>query len=185
MSERVISKVLVVALVLSFSGSISLAIDSTWLCGNGNYSNTSCWDPLLGVPPCNYGPVTFDVTVPAGSSTVSMNTGTCEVSSFILGADRTFQVRAGNSYSVIGQADMYGHIWGNGGDFIAPVATILGNKARFTADNGAAVVIGADSYTTTGYIDTWGEWPTTRTHYKDLIVVMEMIQILTCAMLSA
>jgi Ca-activated chloride channel family protein len=142
-----------------FSASVasSAPITSKWLCGAGSYSNTACWDPQLGLAPYNRGTVAFNIIIPAGSGTIIMDldvAGCAEVNTFFLGEGRTFKVAAGKCYQVIGQADIGGVIWGNGGDFIAPSATFPGCKAQVWVDGGATVRLLAPIYCATGLNQT-------------------------------
>jgi len=140
-------------MLLCASGAEAAVIESTWQCGTDNYSNASYWDPLLAIAPYNRSSLEFEVTIPACSGTVSMDLDVApcaEVNAFWLGEGMTFKVLAGKCYSVIGPADIYGIIWGNGGDFIAPVAALPGCKTRVSVGNGGYVEIGAPTYCATG-----------------------------------
>ncbi|MBN1361406.1 MAG: hypothetical protein JW993_12480, partial [Sedimentisphaerales bacterium] len=138
--------------VFCASGARAALINSTWQCGTDNYSKNTCWDPLLAISPYNRGSLEFEVTIPAGSGTVSMDLDVApctEVNSFFLGEGRTFKVLAGKCYKVLGQADIYGTIWGNGGNFIAPDANFPQCKAQVWVDSGGYVEIGAPTYCAT------------------------------------
>jgi uncharacterized protein YegL len=131
------------------SGGYAQSINSTWICENGNYSDTTCWEPLLSLPPCNSGPIIFNVSIPAEKGTISMDVNICEVNSLTLGQNTTFEVLADNSFSVIDQTNIYGIIHGNGGNFIAPTASFFGNSSQVFVDSGAVVEIGASNYSAT------------------------------------
>jgi hypothetical protein len=142
-------------ILLCASGVQAATLSSKWICGTDNYSKATCWEPALAFSPYNRGTLTFSVNIPNGTGIVSMDVNVpgglrTEVNSFLLGEGRTFRVPAGKCYSVKGQADIYGAIHGNGGDFIAPVAAFLGCKAQAWVDGGGYVEIGAPTYCATG-----------------------------------
>ena len=148
---RRLSTAAFILLVLIFvSGGYSQSINSTWICESGDYSDATCWEPLLSVPPCNSGPIIFDANIPAEKGTINMDVNICEVNSLILGRGTTFMVLADKSFMVTDQADIYGIIHGNGGNFISPRASFPGNSSQVFVDSGATVEIGASNYSATG-----------------------------------
>ena len=78
----------------------------------------------------------------------------CTVDTLTLGVNSAFNVLSGNSYTVLGLADIAGIVRGIGGDFLAPIATFSGNKAQAHASGGATVQIGAPNYSATGLVNT-------------------------------
>lgn len=127
-------------------------IVSTWICDSGNYSTLTCWAPKRGEPPFNRNSDIFDVIIPAGKGTVTIDTGLIayEVSSLTLGQGRTFDVLAGE-YAVLGEADIDGAIHAHGGEFLAPMASLNGGQSLLLASKGGQVVIGATSLCSTGH----------------------------------
>ena len=161
MSSKFIYRFQIVFVVLLMSMSVTSAyaqtLESTWnSASGGNYCDINRWDPLRGMPPCNFDTVIFNVTIPNGSGTVFMNCNDCEVGSFSLGVGRTFQIPNGNNYSVTGPAALNGYIHGNGGNFFAPNATFPAKKAHIRADEGAKIEIGVDSYSINGLTGSTG-----------------------------
>jgi hypothetical protein len=124
-------------------------IKSTWICGDGNYSSAKCWSS--GVVPINYGKLMFDVDIPANKGPVNVDT-TGTVNSLNLGGNTRIKVLAGRSYTITGQADIYGIVQasGKGASFVAYTASFPGTTAQVQAEDGADITMGATSYSSTG-----------------------------------
>ncbi|HEX2974228.1 MAG TPA: dockerin type I repeat-containing protein [Tepidisphaeraceae bacterium] len=142
---------------------------------NGNYSLPANWD--LAIVPNNAGPVLFNVTIPAGGTTVNFDKVTpdlldCTVQTLNLGKDSTFQLLPGTKYTVQEQADIYGVLKVNGGQFMATTATLKGDRARISIWNGAAATIGITSYSSTGLTDNNG-YDSVRTFNWDLMTAAD------------
>ena len=158
--------VIVTGLLIMLFASTAWAVPSKWTCGTGDYSTLTCWNPQLKEPPYNRGVLTFDVTIEADDSTISMDLDVvpCEVNSLILGTSKavadhpaTLKILGGKSYSVFGQTCIYGRIYANGGSFLAPQGSFCGNKAQVLVDVGGRVVVGTPSFDSTGL---WASWDT-------------------------
>ena len=141
---------LVLSLATASMPATAAVVNADWINGSGNYSNDTKWN--IPVAPCNAGTTTFNVNIPANSGTISDDVPICEVDTFILGDNSTFRILAGSSYTVLGQADIFGIVHGVGGDFFAPIAAFPGNRARVFAELGSHIIIGATSYSATGLI---------------------------------
>ncbi len=144
-----------VLLLFVLSGSAAIADTATWIGGSGNYSVLANWQ-IDGAPaiPCNNGPRTFDVVIPDGTRTVTMDVSSCIVRTISLGDAVTFGVLTGNSFQVTGTAAIYGVVDVNGGSFSAPSGSFPGNKARLDADAGGRIQIGATTWSTAGLSDS-------------------------------
>lgn len=126
-----------------------------WLGGTGYYSDPFNWS--ISQVPCNEFFFTdYFVLIHPGSGTITSNQN-CGVTFFALGPGYVFLATSQffpvkNVYSVggigIGQADIAGTIWGDEGDFNARNVVLYGT-ARFIADNGANIEIGANTYAPT------------------------------------
>jgi len=133
----------------------AVVVNADWIHnGSGNYSETTKWS--VPVSPCNAGSTTFKIAIPeagdnSSSGTVSADVPPCEVDMLTLGANYTLKILAGNSYTVLGQADLFGTVHGIGGDFTASTAAFPGNRLRAFAELGATVYIGAINYSSTGF----------------------------------
>jgi hypothetical protein len=137
-------------IVLWASGAWAQCTTSKWVSTNDvdRYSAAKSWDPP--VVPNNTGGTCFNVVIGANSTTIRMDLAAAAVTSFALGANRTFQVLPHGSYTVEGQATLEGILWANAGDFTAPQAVFSEKtslrRAQVWADGGAQVRIGAPRY---------------------------------------
>ena len=133
---------------------VAAVVNAEWISGSGNYSDDTKWN--IPAVPCNAGSTTFNVNIPTSIGTVSMDVPPpdCTVETLTLGASTVFNVLSGNSYTVLGLADIAGIVNGVGGDFLAPIAVFSGNTARASASGGATVQIGAPDYSATGLVST-------------------------------
>jgi len=158
--------VIVTGLLIMLFASTAWAVPSKWTCGTGDYSTLTCWNPQLKEPPYNRGVLTFDVTIEADDSTISMDLDVvpCEVNSLILGTSKavadhpaTLKVLGGGgrTYSVLDQACIYGRIHVDGGAFLAPHGSFCGNKAQVWVDAKGYVLLGAPAYDSTGIWHSW------------------------------
>ena len=129
---------LMLSLTTAHMPAVAAVVNADWINGNGNYSDDTKWN--IPAVPCNAGSTTFNVNIPASIGTVSMDVSPslpppalpdkCTVDTLTLGANSAFNVLSGNSYTVLGLADIAGIVRGIGGDFLAPIAVFSGNTAR-------------------------------------------------------
>jgi hypothetical protein len=124
--------------------SLAFAVPATWEACGGLYSNPDNWDvPLV---PCG----DFEIVIPDGACTITMDVADCSVTTFSLGIGAGFVVPSPNSYSVNVHADLFGHVKGLGGTFTAWNADFPGDSARATVTLGGMVGIGAQTYSAAG-----------------------------------
>ncbi len=150
------------AILLSVCGQVLAdPVDATWTGGAGtsNYSDDANWD--TGVVPLN-DIDTYNVFI-LGSATVLFDVddpGT--VTDFSLSTDSTFTVNPGHSLTVLDDATIGGLLSANGTgtafSATAAGAAFSGNKARLSASGGAAISLGATSYSTTGWSSYGGNY---------------------------
>ncbi|MCU0253793.1 MAG: hypothetical protein MUE47_04560, partial [Acidobacteria bacterium] len=137
--------------MLVSSATAAIADTATWIGGSGNYSVLTNWQ-VEGAPaiPCNNGARTFDVVIPDGAKTVTMDVSSCTVRTISLGNAVTFGVLTGNAFQVTGTAAIYGVVDVDGGSFSAPSGSFPGNKAQLDAEAGGRIQIGATTWSTAG-----------------------------------
>jgi len=147
--------------ILSLPAYAQQHISSTWT-GQGSdnkYSNTDNWDPPYHVPPKNFGPFVFDVTIPAGTprSIIEMDLDECVVGSFVLGEGKTLLLPKDANYTVTEQANISGIIDGKGGHFNALDASFPGKKTQIWAESGSVITLTgnrATQYSSAGLDDS-------------------------------
>ena len=102
--------------------------------GDGkNWSDPENWDPVLGLPPVNYGSVELLASIPAGSSDII----------YELAGDSVIKKLTQGTGSIL-------RFNKRGCNLIASEASFPGNGARIYVSNGAVAGIGATTYSATG-----------------------------------
>jgi len=111
---------LVLAIVSFLSSPIEAAdLHVVWTgAGDGkSWSDPKNWDPVLGMPPCNFDSVEFVVTIPPGKTVTFNLPGDCEIKSLEqgtpTGTEGTLNFNAGCNLTVTDQAGLYGRIYAN------------------------------------------------------------------------
>jgi hypothetical protein len=127
---------------------------ATWAGGNsyGLWSNTNNWSPQ--VEPLNGGGATYTVIVPDSTSLSFDAPGGGAIDALSFGVGSQLLVTNGHSLTVNGVAVLKGQIQagGPGSAFFAPANTvILSSNPQFLATNGAAIAVGASTY-------SWDRW---------------------------
>ncbi|MCK4304732.1 MAG: hypothetical protein KAY24_10895 [Candidatus Eisenbacteria sp.] len=127
----------------------------TWTGGGDgiSYCDPNNWD--LGIVPCNFASVTFDVIIPAGV-TVNLDCS-CEVTKLTLEDNSRLKTLPANDY-IMDVADIYGIIDADNATFFANPFYLLANRARAYAQNGANVAIGSGDPLEDGEYFSTGLW---------------------------
>ena len=122
---------------------------ATWTGGNsfGSWLNTNNWSPK--VEPLNGAGVNYTVIVPDGTSVSFDVPGGGAIDALSFGVGSQMLVTNGQSLTVNGVAVIEGQIQarGTGSAFLAPANTVvLSSNPQFLATNGAAIAVGASTY---------------------------------------
>ena len=151
---RILFKALSLALLLPWvaAGSALAQTLATWDDGapDNNWTSAANWNPD-GVP-CNGGGQTYEVVIPDNAGTVLADSSVCEISTILVGDNSTLRILAGNLYTILGDADVFGIVDGQGGDFNAATGgEFPGDRARIMSEQGAIVqILGGTTYSSQG-----------------------------------
>jgi len=121
---------------------------------NVNWGDPFNWDK--DVVPVNLGTVTFNVTIPAGKTVTYNVPGDSQINNFTLGdsgsSDAQLIISTDCNLEVLGTADIYELINGNGGNFtsVADSDSLDGTRNRVYAQNGSHITISDTEFNSTG-----------------------------------
>ena len=130
--------------VSMLAGLAFAATPARWNGTTGNYSDPAKWD--VGVVPCG----AYDVTLPAGIYTVTMDVASCTVVSVSIADNVTFRIGTGKLYDITGNASIAGVVDDPGGTFLAPAAGFAGARARAYVSTAGNATLHAPSYSAAG-----------------------------------
>ncbi len=119
-------------------------VPAQWNGTTGNYSDVTKWSG--GAVPCG----AYDVTLPAGGYTVTMDVAACSVETVAVGDNVTFRIAAGKSYAVTLGGSIAGLVDDAGGTFAGLPAGFAGTRARASVSAAGTASIGGTSYSSAG-----------------------------------